>query len=160
MTETQNSELPGVSRRTVTKAMAWAVPAVAVAVNAPTAAASCIPNVIIGQNACKCPGQSTGDPWGYYLTFTTDGTVCPDTTSEICVTNVEKANGSVFTPGPGVTFPICFTAGTETGQYLFNSTNSGNFLEITYTVDGGTPIVDDKIPTSDISDCTDGRCAA
>ena len=140
--------------------MAWAVPAVAVAATVPTAAASCIPSVKVGNNACKCPGQSTGDPWGYYLTFTTDGTICPDTTSEICIQSVTKSNPGDFEPMAGVTFPICFTAGSETTLYGFLSSNSANFLTVTYTVDGGDPIVDDKVATSFIKDCTDGKCAA
>ncbi|WP_438853472.1 hypothetical protein [Agromyces sp. M3QZ16-3] len=160
MTETQNSELPGVSRRTVTKAMAWAVPAVAVAATVPTAAASCIPSVILGQDACKCPGQSTGDPWGYYLTFTTDGTVCPDTSSEVCVTDVKKTNNAAFTLQPGYSLPVCFTAGTQSDLVGFLSDNSGNFLTVTYTVDGGAPIVDTKVPTNNIGECTTAFCGA
>ena len=49
---------PGVSRRTVAKAMAWSVPAVALAVPAPAYAASgAPPGVAVGQ-ACKLPGNS------------------------------------------------------------------------------------------------------
>ena len=49
---------PGISRRTVTKAMAWAVPAIAIAAPAPAFAISgSPPDVLIGQ-ACKLPGAS------------------------------------------------------------------------------------------------------
>jgi hypothetical protein len=49
----------GISRRTVTKAMAWAVPAIAIAAPAPAFAISGEPpTVVIGQ-ACKLPGKST-----------------------------------------------------------------------------------------------------
>lgn len=48
----------GISRRTVTKAMAWAVPAIAIAAPAPAFAISGEPpTVTIGQ-ACKLPGNS------------------------------------------------------------------------------------------------------
>jgi len=55
----------GVSRRTVTKAMAWAVPAVAVAATVPGAAASCVPVIVID------PGQSckTANVNNYKLVF-------------------------------------------------------------------------------------------
>lgn len=53
MSETEQG---GVSRRTVTKAMAWAVPAVAVASTVPVAAASEVPVTLTGVG-CKEPGN-------------------------------------------------------------------------------------------------------
>ncbi|SFR90978.1 hypothetical protein SAMN04487846_0505 [Microbacterium sp. cf046] len=51
-------EKKGVSRRTVTKAMAWAVPAIAIAAPVPAFAASGgPPGVAVGQG-CKLPGNS------------------------------------------------------------------------------------------------------
>ena len=49
---------PGVSRRTVAKAMAWSVPAVALAVPAPAYAASGAPPGVAVGTACKLPGGS------------------------------------------------------------------------------------------------------
>ncbi|RXZ46233.1 hypothetical protein [Agromyces binzhouensis] len=49
---------PGVSRRTVAKAMAWSVPAVALAVPAPAYAASGPPPEVLVGVACKLPGAS------------------------------------------------------------------------------------------------------
>ena len=49
---------PGVSRRTVAKAMAWSVPAVALAVPAPAYAASGSPPGVAVGTACKLPGAS------------------------------------------------------------------------------------------------------
>ena len=58
----------GVSRRTVAKAMAWSVPAVALAVPAPAYAASpCTPVPSFGGASCKCPGGSTNVKFGYIL---------------------------------------------------------------------------------------------
>ncbi|WP_353827032.1 hypothetical protein [Agromyces sp. SYSU T0242] len=51
---------PGVSRRTVAKAMAWSVPAVALAVPAPAYAASGPPPQVFVGVACKLPGNSLG----------------------------------------------------------------------------------------------------
>ena len=52
---------PGISRRTVAKAMAWSVPAVALAVPAPAYAASGNPPGVAVGTACKLPGNSAGD---------------------------------------------------------------------------------------------------
>ena len=51
----------GVSRRTVAKAMAWSVPAVALAVPAPAYAASGNPPTVAVGVACKLPGNSLSD---------------------------------------------------------------------------------------------------
>lgn len=56
--ENVEPEKKGVSRRTVTKAMAWAVPAIAIAAPVPAFAASGgPPDVAVGE-ACKLPGAS------------------------------------------------------------------------------------------------------
>ncbi|REJ08025.1 hypothetical protein DY023_01815 [Microbacterium bovistercoris] len=54
----ESNQTDGISRRTVTKAMAWAVPAVAVASTIPMAAASEIITVSEAGDACKLPGGS------------------------------------------------------------------------------------------------------
>lgn len=51
-------EQKGVSRRTVTKAMAWAVPAIAIAAPIPAFAASGGPPQVAVGAACKLPGAS------------------------------------------------------------------------------------------------------
>lgn len=48
----------GISRRTVTKAMAWAVPAIAIAAPVPAFAASGDTPSIVTGTACKAPGNS------------------------------------------------------------------------------------------------------
>ncbi|BDZ64692.1 hypothetical protein [Agromyces mangrovi Wang et al. 2018] len=67
MTEFDNSGVDqpkGISRRTVTKAMAWSVPAVAVAASVPAYAAS--PGIItLDGRACKLPGNSNDTYKGY-----------------------------------------------------------------------------------------------
>jgi hypothetical protein len=68
MADIERPDNSGVSRRTVTKAMAWAVPAVAVAATAPIAAASCIPQFGIAAGSCKKANASS-----YYLIFDLNG---------------------------------------------------------------------------------------
>ncbi len=54
----------GISRRTVTKAMAWTIPAMTVAATVPIAAASEIVTVSQAGPACKLPGEScSGQGW-------------------------------------------------------------------------------------------------
>lgn len=62
----------GVTRRTVAKAMAWSVPAVALAVPAPAYAASGGPPTIQVGDACKLPGNSCGNVFvkGYVFEVT------------------------------------------------------------------------------------------
>jgi len=48
----------GISRRTVTKAMAWAVPAIAIAAPTPAFAISGSPPDVVAGQACKLPGAS------------------------------------------------------------------------------------------------------
>lgn len=58
MSENEDVQKSGVSRRTVTKAMAWAVPAIAVAAPIPAFAASGGGPSIAPGTACKAPGNS------------------------------------------------------------------------------------------------------
>lgn len=137
----------GVSRRTVAKAMAWSVPAVALAVPAPAYAASpCTPIITFGPTSCKCPGQSTGDPWGFYLTIcATDAAGCdlpPGTTITITGVWSITAGGTELTPGPGNVVPFELEVGQCSTERLWFGTNSGNFLYVTYEyngVEGRTP---------------------
>lgn len=72
MIEHPDSESPhGVSRRTVTSAMAWAVPVIAVAVAAPAYAAS-QPILQATGAGCKLPGNSGNLYKGYAIGFTAD----------------------------------------------------------------------------------------
>lgn len=83
MTEIEPQQPSGVSRRTVTKAMAWAVPVIAVAAPIPAFAASVPVVVIVPGSACKAPGNSQGIPngqKGYYIAITiTNSTAAPIT---------------------------------------------------------------------------------
>ncbi|WP_400997704.1 hypothetical protein [Agromyces sp. GXQ0307] len=58
MSDLEEPKKSGVSRRTVAKAMAWSVPAVALAVPAPAYAASGPPPTVQVGTACKLPGAS------------------------------------------------------------------------------------------------------
>ena len=157
--ETTSAPAPsGVSRRTVVKGAAWAVPVVAVASAVPAMAASpCEPVITFGGLSCKCPGQSTGDPWTYYLQFC--ATLDPNCTGgTVSITAVNSKTG-----GPGGTplgtpdgspYPILVPAGELCSQtYKFTSANSANFILITYTYDGGSEMTIELASPPDCTDC-------
>ncbi|UNK70143.1 hypothetical protein [Microbacterium sp. H1-D42] len=103
------NEQGGISRRTVTKAMAWAVPAVAVASSVPLAAASEIVTVSQAGDACKLPGESCKNntpSWskGYLQPLQICNNSNTDTiTVSISVPATLTFNGQAenFTPIPG-----------------------------------------------------------
>lgn len=111
MGDLENTET-GVSRRTVTKAMAWAVPVVAVAATVPTASASvCDPVFSFAQGSCKCPGVGQNVKQ-YYL--------------RICVSNVAGC------PNP--------TPGSPTTLYIWSIRNNSNAPGVLTPAEGGFPI--------------------
>lgn len=103
MTEFENVD--SISRRTVTKAMAWAVPAVAVAATVPLAAASPIVTVTDAGDACKLPGNSCSSA-GWSKGYLQPLQICNNSTQNLTVEITEPAvlsfNGvpTPFTPVP------------------------------------------------------------
>lgn len=59
MSELEQPNSTGISRRTVTKAMAWAVPVVAIAAPVPAFAGASQGTVTLTGGACKLPGESS-----------------------------------------------------------------------------------------------------
>ena len=161
MTGSEGARPSGSNRRTVVKGAAWAVPAVAVAAAAPAYAASCIPVITLGPTSCKCPGQSTGDPWTYFLTFCVDLTGCPpQDVQTFTISKVASKSG-----GPGGTplgtpngnpypiqVPIVNGKGCST-EVKFTSTNSANFLLISYSLNSGATQVAEVPSPPDCTNC-------
>jgi hypothetical protein len=150
--ESIGSEVPGgISRRTVTKAMAWAVPAMAVSAAVPAYAASQIMFDLDG-NGCKLPGNSNSIFKGYafaltiqnsstvtvvveILTITLNGQDLGDTGLVDLTTTPANFDDNPFTLSPGEQFP-------DAALLTQNAANSANgTLTITYTINDGTPIV-------------------
>jgi hypothetical protein len=98
---------PGVSRRTVAKAMAWSVPAVALAVPAPAYAASQGIVQLTG-TGCKLPGNSQAIYKGYALKASASNT----TNQPVTVTLVSATlNGSDLGAMTLVNLDGCTTLG-------------------------------------------------
>lgn len=139
--ETSSSEPPakGISRRTVTKAMAWSVPAIAVATSVPAYAASGGgPSVVIG-DACKLPGNSCGNVFVKGYVF--DVTITNNTSKPIYLYNQApylitftetNPDISLFyqaavdaTTGDPITFPYLLAPGASIAIIL-NAGENGN----------------------------------
>ncbi|WP_426323447.1 hypothetical protein [Microbacterium sp. E-13] len=141
----------GVSRRTVTKAMAWAVPAIAIAAPAPAFAISgSPPRVVIGQ-ACKlpgasnqgcgdvyanCPGLDTNKAYAFpiQITNTDDQTIY---ITDVDITTAGTLDFDVRCISPAFCTPIAAGATIKILVYA-NSNNSANTEEdVTLTVTWG-----------------------
>ncbi|VXB74460.1 conserved exported hypothetical protein [Microbacterium sp. 8M] len=153
----ENDLSAGVSRRTVTKAMAWAVPAVAVAATVPYVAASACNDfnpenpcpITLSGTGCKLPGNSQSLYKGYaFRLVIANPTGSPITINVISATLNGQSLGSVLVvnlnDGSSQTNPFSVPAHTTYTAALLtqNATNSSNgSLSITYTVNGGAPMV-------------------
>lgn len=136
---------PGISRRTVAKAAAWSVPAIALAVSTPAYAAS--PGIITVTGAgCKLPGASQDVFKGYAFRATISNT----TNAAITITIVDMTLGGEDLGNVGVArLSPCSLLGTNTFVVGANSTfdvalltqnaasSANGQLIISYTVDGG-----------------------
>jgi hypothetical protein len=130
---------PGVSRRTVAKAMAWSVPAVTLAVSTPAYAAS--PGVIeLSGLGCKLPGNSNDAYKGYAFRATLSNT----TNSQVNVTITDMDLG---TSDLGdvliIDLDTCTVLGTNTFTIPANTTLSNVALvtENAATSENGTLVV-------------------
>jgi hypothetical protein len=157
----------GISRRTVTKAMAWAVPAIAIAAPAPAFALSGEPpTVVIGQ-ACKlpgnsnaqncgpvyanCPGLDTAKAYAFPIQITNDSDQVIYIT-DIDITTVGTLDFDVRCISPAYCSPIAPNSTVNIFVYA-NSNNSANTSETVtlsvtwgHTVDttGGTCVLTDN----------------
>lgn len=140
---------PGVSRRTVAKAMAWSVPAVALAVPAPAFAAS--PGVVqLTGLGCKMPGNSGELYKGYAFRATISNT----TNAQISVTITDMDLGvSDLGDVAIVNLSPCALLGTNTFVVPANTTltnvalvtsqaasSENGTLTVQYTVDGSPDV--------------------
>jgi hypothetical protein len=140
------SEAPnGISRRTVTKAMAWAVPVIAVATAVPAYAASQGEFNLTGLG-CKLPGRSNPTFKGYAFRLSVSNTTDQDIIIEITEATLKNQDlGQVgvinLLTGTLATNPFTATANTTYPSLVLiteNAPNSTNgVLSVTYTIDGG-----------------------
>jgi len=146
MSELDQQPAGGISRRTVTKAMAWSIPAIAIAVPAPAFAASG-GTLTLGGTGCKLPGNSNSVYKGYAFDLSASNTTNSPVTINITSATLDGAplgGVAIINLDTGVLATNPFTMAPDT-QYpnlaLVTSLapNSQNgVLVIQYTVNGGT----------------------
>lgn len=144
MSELEQPTPTGVSRRTVTKAMAWAVPAIAIATPAPAFAAS--PGIInFTGGGCKLPGNSQSTFKGYAFRMSaTNTTASPITVTITSITlNGEDLGGSTvinLATCTNLGNPFVIPANTSLSSLALLTANAGSSangtLTVTFTVSG------------------------
>jgi len=151
---------PGVSRRTVAKAMAWSVPAIALAVPTPAYAAS--PGFLtVTGDGCKLPGNATDVYKGYAF----EGSITNDSPAPVTIsitditlngadlgtfTVVDLENcvelGSTFVvPTPTIDLRVAIltqgAGNSANGTLVISYTVDGATEQVTVTADAAPPIV-------------------
>jgi len=132
MSELKEPQKSGVSRRTVTKAMAWSVPAIAVAATVPNAAASprCLTASFSG-NSCKQPGANA--PFGYRLEICFTN-VC-NIAITLTVTQVQANTGQAPVQAVNQTITIQPNQTACLPNFVnYCSTSSANFITVSYYI--------------------------
>ena len=125
-----------VSRRRVVAGAAWSVPAVMVASAAPAMAASQCLTATFGGESCKYPGSGQNAK-GYKLQICFTNNCDISATIEVKSVQGNAASSPLVAVNQTVTVPahnpqpICLPA-----FVIYCSTNSGNFLNVTYSVNG------------------------
>lgn len=150
---TEENEPKRISRRTVAKGLAWAIPAVPLVVAAPAYAQSpqCLSVTLTG-DSCKWPGS--GNQWSYRFTLCFKNS-CGGTYT-VWVDSLRNNSGKPFTRctdiGPFCTNPLPTPGeivipptppgsdGTCYGPCVYSSTSSANFVEVWGSLSG--PISD------------------
>ena len=145
MSENEEQPTGGISRRTVTKAMAWAVPAIAIAAPVPAFAASGGSFTLSGAG-CKLPGNSNSIYKGYAfqlsMSNTTDNPITLDVlTITLGTTDLGGVSIVNLQNGNSQSDPFLIPANTSYPSLALltqNAANSANgTLTITYKINGG-----------------------
>ncbi|MFC4139884.1 MULTISPECIES: hypothetical protein [unclassified Microbacterium] len=129
---TDNTEQSGISRRTVTKAMAWAVPAIAVAAPIPAFAASGPKPTLEHGPACKAPGGSVqGCESSFKFGYGVPVTITNPSNKDVWITSITITNQIPASPtwvaGSSIGLPVKVPAnGSVSFFFRAVSTNSQN----------------------------------
>lgn len=125
---TEHREQGRVSRRTITKGAAWAVPAVPLIVATPAYASSCEPVFEFSPDSCRCPGAGLNDK--EYFIRICNTVECPDPDGVVYVSI--RANTG---PEPKEKFSeeaIAVPVGGCSEVITFGSDNSSVYIRFYY----------------------------
>ena len=150
----------GITRRTVTKAAVWAVPAVAVAAAVPIASAS-VPCVAVtaGGSGCKWPGS--GNNWSYDLQFCYQNNCGKPV--QVKITSITNNAGKGFTACTSDThigLVVTLNPGQQVcyGPWPYSSTASAAKIEIYGQIAGTTgvwgPVIHLAEVPAPVQDCS------
>jgi hypothetical protein len=120
------------ARRSVVKGAAWAVPAVMVASAAPASAQSPCLTAEFSGDSCKCPGTTRGFTYTLSVCFTNN---C-STVITVRVKRFVSNSGVVLQPPVEETLVIAQGERMCTTQRTFTSTNSANFIDVFFDLNG------------------------
>ena len=129
---TEQGQSTRVSRRTIAKGAAWAVPIVPLAVATPANAAvsgECVPTLDFSPDSCRCTGSGKNDK-DYYVRICDSGVVCPDS-GEFIYVSIRANTGSdheEFVSGLTIKVPV---GGCSDVTY-FTSSNSSLNIRLYY----------------------------
>jgi hypothetical protein len=128
---TEQGQSTRVSRRTIAKGAAWAVPIVPLAVATPAYAAGsvCVPTLDFSPDSCRCTGEGQNDK-DYFVRICNTGTTCPDTDGTLYVSI--RANTG---PDPKEKFydtAIAVPVGGCSSVQYFTSDNSSLKIRLYY----------------------------
>ena len=160
---TEQGQSTRVSRRTIAKGAAWAVPVVPLAVATPAYAQSgCQPTFQFANGSCRCPGSGQNDK-DYFVKVCNVGVTCPGLEGSVYVeiranTGQHPVYKAAFLVGAN---PSCSTVQS------FTAPNSSSVLRLYYGATAAAasaadaPFVDIAAPVNDC-DTTQGalgQCA-
>jgi hypothetical protein len=130
---TDSTSTPRPGRRTLVKGAAWSVPAVAIASQAPAFAASPCLEAAFSGTSCKEPGQPRDFTYRLSVCFTNN---CA---ADLTVNVLRYVSNSGVTLDPQVLETIVVPQGETvcTNLNTFTSSNSANFIDVFFTLDGG-----------------------
>ncbi|WP_353808044.1 hypothetical protein [Agromyces sp. SYSU T00194] len=148
MSELEPDQPTGITRRTVAKSMAWAVPAVAVATAVPAHAGASTDFVSFTGNACKEPGGGTTK--FYYFEFKITNNEPTAKVVAALSLEVNGVVGTVFTPNIANVDPYTECIVTILSGEFPDSGNGTAYL--TYSVNGVTQPVINSISAIDPDD--------
>ena len=151
---------PGISRRTVAKAAAWSVPAIALAVPSPAYAVASPKLIELTGRGCKLPGNATDIFKGYAFeaiitnpnqtsvtVSITDITLKGEDLGDVTVVRLDTCQvlGSTFTVAAGATFRVAIiteeAASSANGQLIVTYTADNVPDAATATANAAPPIV-------------------
>lgn len=159
MSDLDDQQNGGISRRTVTKAMAWAVPAIAIAAPVPAFAGASQDFVTFTGKACKDPGGGTQKYYYFQVKITNSSQNALTVSFTGVVVNGVAGNAGTITPNP---YQVpAYTECLVTLRFGTFPDSANGEATLSYTVNGAAQPPVDSGAINDLPPLTDsggGSC--